>query len=179
MSARTRRPTTASVAAALLLWAGCGLLAAAVAAPAGMKTPLRSSPGKPTAPIAIHYEFSGKPALGVPFDVRITASAEGMTDLSLTLRANDGLQASVPQLTASSTDGSERTWTLTATAANDGTSYLSVLVQGRRGAEQPARDLLIPVRIGTATPSKAATTIEPKTEAGGERIIVLPAKGSR
>jgi hypothetical protein len=53
-----------------------------------------------------------------------------------------------------------------------------VLVQGVSGTEQPARDVLIPIQIGSAAPAKAAAT-EAKTDASGERIIVLPAETNR
>jgi hypothetical protein len=153
---------------------GQGSASAAHALPPRVKTQLHRSPGKPTAPIAIGYAFSARPALGSPFDVRITASAEGITDLDLTVRGDEGLEVGVPVLTSSSTDGAERAWTVTATASKEGALYLSVLVQGRSGADQPARDLLIPIQIGAKAPAKAAAT-EAKTDASGERIIVLPA----
>ena len=63
-----------------------------------MKSPVKATVGKPVAPIAIDYELSAEPALGVPFDMRITASSMGITDLTLSLRADEGLQAGMPQL---------------------------------------------------------------------------------
>ena len=116
--------------------------------------------------------------LGAPFDVRITASAEGMTDLTLTVRGDEGLDVGVPVLETSSADGGQRSWAVTATPLREGTVYLSVLVQGRRGTEQPARDLLIPIRLGTAARDKAQMP-EAKPDASGERVIVLPADSSR
>jgi hypothetical protein len=138
----------------------------------------RASAGKPVAPIAIGYEFSAEPSLGVPFDVRITArGGDGIADLMLTARAGEGLQAGTPQLTAGSPDGAQRSWTVAATAFNEGTAYLSVLVTGTAGDQHPARNLLIPIRIGTAAPAKRGTSAEPKTDPAGERVIVLPAEG--
>ena len=186
MSKRVMTAALLALAAHTLV-AGVALADTPIAASAGetiaaaaprVKSALRTSVGKPVAPIAIDYELSAQPALGVPFDVRITASAQGITDLTLNVRADDGMQAGEPQLVSSSTDGDSRTWLLTATIAGEGTYYLSVLVQGQRGEEQPARDLLIPIQIGTATRAKGAATIEPKTDASGERIIVMPAQSS-
>ena len=54
---------------------------AATAAPR-VKSPVKATVGKPVAPIAIDYELSAEPALGVPFDMRITASSMGITDLT-------------------------------------------------------------------------------------------------
>jgi hypothetical protein len=121
-------------AALVMTWVGLGASGIASAAegqggagttaqalPARVKSHLRRSPGKPTAPIAISYVFSAQPALEQPFDVRITASAEGITDLDLTVRGDDGLEVGVPVLTSSSTDGAERTWTVSATAGKEGT----------------------------------------------------------
>ena len=151
---------------------------AATAAPR-VKSPVKATVGKPVAPIAIDYELSAEPALGVPFDMRITASSMGITDLTLSLRADEGLQAGMPQLVSSSADGASRTWLVTVTAPGEGTYYLSVLVQGRSGSKQPARDVLIPIRIGAAAPTKsAAAAVEPKTDANGERVLVLPAETS-
>jgi hypothetical protein len=150
-----------------------------VVAPAPrIKSHGRASSGKPVAPIAIGYEFSAEPSLGVPFDVRITArGGAGIADLALTVRAGDGLQAGTPQLITGSPDGAQRSWTVAATAFNEGTAYLSVLVTGTAGEQHPARDLLIPIRIGTAPPAKQTTSAEPKTDPTGERVIVLPAEG--
>src|SRR4029077_1548013 len=161
--------------------AGADDCAASAAPAAGAPTPriksprLRASPGKPVAPIAIGYELSTQPLLGVPFDVRICArGGGGIADLALTVHPGDGVQAGTPQLTASSADGVERSWTVAATAFDEGALYLSVLVQGAAGGEHAARNLLIPIRIGTVAPAKQAAALQPATDSSGRRVIVLP-----
>jgi hypothetical protein len=134
---------------------------------------LRGSPGKPVAPIAIDYELSSPPQLGVPFDVQITLAArDGVTDLALTVHAGAGIEVGTPQPMSSSADGAQGTWTIAATAYQQGTSYLGVLAQGTAGDQHPSRNLVIPIRIGTAAPAQqAAKTSSPN--ASTQRVIVL------
>jgi len=158
-----------------------GVAASAVAAPAPrIKSSPRASAGKPAAPIAIGYELATQPMPGVPFDVRISVrGGDGIADLSLTVRAGDGVQAGTPQLTASTADGAERSWTVAASAYGEGTLYLGVLAQGTVGNQHPARYLLIPIRIGTTTATAPATVSSSRTDPSTQRVIVLPADSAR
>jgi hypothetical protein len=157
---------------------GIGLGATfAYAAPASPHLP--ASPGKPVAPIAIGYEFATQPALGVPFEVRISAQGgAGIADLTLTVQPGLGVQAGTPQLTTSSADGGARTWNVAATAFNEGTLYLSVLVQGTAGDQHPARNLVMPIRIGTESPTTPAVSVQ-SADFSGKPVIVLPAERAR
>jgi hypothetical protein len=78
-------------------------------------------------------------------------------------------------LTTSSADGVARTWTVAATAFNEGTLYLSVLVQGMAGDQHPARNLVIPIRIGAEPPTRVGASARATTDFSGAPVIVLPA----
>jgi hypothetical protein len=139
-----------------------------------------AAPGKPAAPIAIAYVFATQPALGVPFDVQISArGGDGIAELALSVQPGNGVQAGTPRLTASSADGGERSWTVAATAYGDGTLYLGLLVQGTAGDQHPAGNLLVPIRIGTTTAAAETTAPPPDANPTRQRIIVLPADGVR
>jgi hypothetical protein len=154
--------------------------AAAESAPSRKSSRLRASPAKPVAPIAIGYEFSTQPALGVPFDVRISVrGGYGISNLTLAVHPGEGIQAGTPLLTASSDDGVERTWTLAASAFAEGTLYLGVLVQGTAGDQHPARNLVIPIRIGTKASATPPAAAQPTTDPSGRPVIVLRSAGSR
>ncbi len=146
----------------------------ATAAPRIKSRPL-AAPGKPVAPIAIGYEFSARPQLGVPFAVQIVAEGgDGVAELTLSVRAGSGLEAGTPQLTTNPADGARRSWTLTATAFDEGSLYLDVLVQGTAGDQHPARNLVIPVRIGS-TAQQETNSAQPVRDSSTERVIILPA----
>jgi hypothetical protein len=152
----------------------------------GALTPGIASPrplvsgAKPVAPIAIRYDFSTQPMLGTPFDVRISVQGgQGIADVSLAVQAGDGIQAGTPQLTASSANGVERTWTVAVTAFAEGTLHLNVFAQGTAGDQHPGRNLLIPIRIGTAVLAKPTTAPRSTTDPSGRGVIVLPADGAR
>ena len=140
---------------------------------------LSGSQTKPVGPIAIVYEFSAQPELGVPFDVRISATGSGAVgDLELTVVADDGLEAGAPQLTTGSADGTQRDWTVSATGYKNGTLYLTLLVQGTVGDQHPSRTLVIPIRIGVTTaaaPTAGASSTAAASAIGSshERVIVM------
>ena len=140
---------------------------------------LSGSRTKPVGPIAIVYEFSAQPELGVPFDVRISATGSGAVgDLELTVVADDGLEAGAPQLTTGSADGTQRDWTVSATGYKNGTLYLTLLVQGTVGDQHPSRTLVIPIRIGVTTaaaPTAGASSTAAASAIGSshERVIVM------
>jgi hypothetical protein len=143
-------------------------------------TDASTAAGKPVAAIALGYELSAQPALGVPFEVRIAArGGDGIADLALTVRAGPGLEVGTPQLTEDSADGAARSWTIAATAYGSGTLHLNLLVEGTAGTRHPARALAIPIRAG-AEPAiddsaPPRSTLGPATE----RVIVLPAARGR
>jgi hypothetical protein len=137
-------------------------------------------PGKPVAPIALGYEVSAQPALGVPFEVRISArGGDGIVDLALTVRAGPGLEVGTPELTKSSADGTARTWAVAATAFANGTLCLNLLVQGTAGTKHQARNLVIPIRIGTQTATDEPAAQQSTRGSTTERVIVLPAARGR
>jgi hypothetical protein len=137
-------------------------------------------PGKPVAPIALGYELSARPALGVPFEVRISArGGDGIVDLALTVRAASGLEVGTPELTKSSADGTARTWAVAATAFANGTLYLDLLVQGAAGTKHQARNLVIPIRIGAETATDEPASQQSTRGSPTERVIVLPAARGR
>ena len=135
------------------------------------------SPGKPIAPIAIDYELLAPPQLGVPFDVQITlVGRSGISDLALTVHADDGIVIGTPQPTSSSADGAQGTWTVAATAYKEGTLYLGVLAQGTVGDQHPSRELVIPIRIGVAASAEQTAAALSSTGSSTQRVIVLPSE---
>jgi hypothetical protein len=188
MSTRERHLTAPLAMAVLVigLAAPSTHAAPAAGATAGAHPPVNSArlsaaPGKPVAPIAIGYELSAQPTLGVPFTVRISArGGDGITDLALTVRAGPGLEAGTPDATSTTGDGAARTWSVAATAFADGTLYLNLLVQGTAGAEHPARNLMIPIRVG-AQPATDHAALPPQSTLGSatQHFIVLPATRGR
>jgi hypothetical protein len=134
---------------------------------------LSGSQTKPVGPIAIVYEFSTPPELGVPFEVRISAAGSGaIGDLELTVVADDGLEAGAPQLTSGSADGSQRDWTVPATGYKNGTLYLTLLVQGTVGDQHPSRALVIPIHIGVTTAASSTAAASSISSSHG-RVIVM------
>ena len=161
--------------------AGDGAADISLAAASAARSPSRltASPTKPVAPIAIEYAFSSHPALGVPFEVQITANGrEGTGELVLTVHADDGLVAGAPQLTTSASEGAQCNWIVAATAFKEGTLYLDVLVQGTAGDQHPSRNLVIPIRIDTTAPPPMAAT-QSAARAPSGRVIVLPSANAR
>jgi hypothetical protein len=153
------------------------LLAAAAAAAPPAESPLAqsSSPGKPTAPIAIDVALAAEPALGVLLDVTITARATDVRDLSLEARAVDAAALLVAARTVAADAGGGRAWTVTVLPIADGVAYLGVEVSGLLGGTEVSRNLLVPVRVGGARRKIRAAAAGNDAEAG-ERLVVLPAQ---
>ena len=167
---------TALVAAGALFVYACGApLHVAESAPRATQAQ-HSSPGKPTAAIAIHYELSATPDLGQPLEVRITARAAGTaTDLSLELAFDDSLFVAGAPTAVAGADVNERAWIVAVTPLQEQAGYLTVTLSGLLDGQRQSRSVMIPIRT-SGRKAEAQSTGVLKIDEFGETVIALPAQ---
>ncbi|MEO0616873.1 MAG: hypothetical protein AAFY69_12150 [Pseudomonadota bacterium] len=117
------------------------------------------SPGKPTVPVFMAYEFLQTPAVGEPLTVRVeltgatTVAASGMrvaTRGALALSKNTPEQMPL-KAAASSSDG-VLTQDIVVTPSDTGRSYVSIQVNGLWEGQPFTKAMSIPVQVGEGGP---------------------------
>jgi hypothetical protein len=142
----------------------------------GARAVQRISPGKPTGPIGVDYEFVGEAAIGQALDVVITAQVPGAAAaLVLEARARDPAALLVAAHSAPVDRDGAQTWVVTVVPLHSTTTYLNVLVVGELDGAPQARNVLIPIRVGVAEGVAAAAASAVEVRAVGEALILLPA----
>ena len=142
---------------------------APVAADITAKALTGNSPGKPSVPLSLGYEFLQTPAIGQPLTVRLrVAPGNGIAlgDMSVTTRGaltlsnNTPAQVALKAAAAAGDDGSMRR-DIVVTPADTGRSYLNVQISGTSPDGPFTKAIAIPVQVGTGGP---------KLESNGEII---------
>lgn len=131
--------------------------------------------GKPGAAVTIRYEFSGKPAIGVPteLDVAFIPSA-GVDSLEATLGGMDGITLAGP-LTASFNSvesGKPYRHKISVLPDRTGVFYISASVNTKIGGSSLNRTFAIPFVVGQPV---AQQKPEPAKNAKGEAIQPMKA----
>lgn len=117
------------------------------------------SPGKPTAPVSLAYEFLQAPAVGQPLTVRL--SVTGGADVqpldlgvgtrgALTLSKNT--PSAMPLKAAASSAPGVMTQEIVVTPSDQGRSYLNVQVNGTWEGQPFTKAMSIPVQVGEGGP---------------------------
>ncbi len=117
------------------------------------------SPGKPSAPVSLTYEFLQAPAVGQPLTVRL--SVTGGTDvqpLDLGLGTRGALELSkntptAMPLKAGSTTTGAMTQDIVVTPSDLGRSYLNVQINGTWEGQPFTKAMSIPVQVGEGGPT--------------------------
>jgi hypothetical protein len=151
------------------------LASQAVSAPAGR--PDARPQGKPTAPIAMHYEISGDAGLGQAIAVTVSFTPEQPLDnATVRLSADEALVLVAPPgglEFGSVPAGREIRVVVGVTPLALAVLRLNVSVAGSMHGEAQSRNLSIPIRLGPAAKTPAVL----KREAGGQLVHSLPTQG--
>lgn len=118
------------------------------------------SPGKPTVPVSLAYEFLQAPAVGQPLTVRLEVT--GGTDVvamdlgvgtrgALALSKNTPVSA--PLKVASTGVPGAMTQDIVVTPSDEGRSYLNVQVSGTWEGQPFTKAMSIPVQVGAGGPT--------------------------
>lgn len=141
---------------------------------------LRTSAGKPVAPIAIEYRFVGQPAVGQPLEIELTIRPRStMSDVVIRLTGEPSLLVAaadtavqVPEITP----GAPYRFTANVTPEEAALLHLGVSVDGQIGGTRQARSITIPLRLGTEPPAAKGPPPNLKVAPSGEVVHSLPAE---
>ncbi|MEL6447971.1 MAG: hypothetical protein AAFQ62_08535 [Pseudomonadota bacterium] len=131
--------------------------APAVAQVAGKPLP-GDSPGKPTVPIFMSYEFLQSPAVGEPLTVRVElrgATAVATNGMRVATRGSLALSKNTPSqmpLKASSSSAGVMTQDIVVTPSDTGRSYVSIQVSGTWEGQPFTKAMSIPLQVGEGGP---------------------------
>lgn len=118
------------------------------------------SPGKPTVPVTLSYEFLQVPAVGQPLIVRleVTGGAD-VSPLGLAVGVRGALALSkntpetLPLKAAASGAPGAMTQDIVVTPSDEGRSYLNVQVSGTWEGQPFTKAMSIPVQVGEGGPT--------------------------
>ncbi len=158
--------------------------AAAAAAKAGQSANAPADPmarmaravgnGKPGAAVAIHYDFSSKPAVGTPTQLRIIfVPHAGVDAMEVVLNGMDGITVSGSQSANFTEVEPSKPYEHTVSVLPDrsGVFYLSVVVTTQIGNSSLSRTFAIPFAVGNVPAQQKPA---PQTDASGQPV--QPAK---
>lgn len=120
-----------------------------------------TSPGKPTVPVYMAYEFMQAPAVGQPLTVRVTLRGMGdvlTSDLRVSTRGALALSKNTPErmplkaAASASPDISSVTQDIIVTPSDTGRSYVSLQVVGTWEGQPFTKAMAIPVQVGEGGP---------------------------
>lgn len=138
------------------------------------------SPGKPSAPVSLTYEFLQAPAVGEPLTIRLSVTGGSdlqPLDLGLGTRGALALSkntpATMPLKAASSTTAGAMTEDIVVTPSDEGRSYLNVQVNGIWQGQPFTKAMSIPVQVGEGGPT--LTTNGEIIDDGVEVLSSMPA----
>jgi hypothetical protein len=142
------------------------------------------SPGKPTAPVSIHYDIVGNPIVGQPVSINLAISTS-VRDRPVTLnyRVNDTSAMLFPQSQAqriemsAAPDDSPRMQQVTVVPQREGRLFLNVSAEVDTDNGTMFRSLAIPIQVGAGT-APPAVNGEVQESGDGETVISLPASES-
>ncbi len=142
------------------------------------------SPGKPTAPVSIHYTVIGAAVVGLPVSVNLQLSSS-QPDLPLTLeyRSNDSSAMLFPESQekrvdlSAAADGNPRMQQVTVIPQREGRLYLNVSAAVETEHGTLFRSVAVPIQVGAGA-SAPAVNGEILTTPEGETVISMPAKES-
>jgi len=138
-----------------------------------------SALGKPIPPIDISYEMLGEPQVGQPLEIRvITRSQVVLTEVSVDVQGDERIlvtPATRGRNVARVPRDEAMVRTVTVTPFVEGALHISVLVRAEINGKPQARNVSIPIRVGSVS-VPAASAGELRVDESGEPIISLPAQ---
>lgn len=139
----------------------------------------RRSPGKPSVPIRIDYEYLTEAKVGEPLEIALDVRSSLVGPMQLRVAPRDGLAIGKNQAEAVSLDKSGDSDTLRRTVTvvpqAEGRSYLTVYVSADTAAGPQMKVISIPVQVGDKPPA-LETNGELIETADGETIVSMPAE---
>jgi hypothetical protein len=118
------------------------------------------SPGKPSVPVSLAYEFLQAPAVGQPLTVRLEVSGGAdvvAMDLAVNTRGaltlSKNTPATAPLKAASTGAPGAMTQDIVVTPSDEGRSYVNVQVSGTWEGEPFTKAMSIPVQVGEGGPT--------------------------
>jgi hypothetical protein len=141
---------------------------------------LRTTAGKPVAPIAITYRFAAPPAVGQPVGVEVTIRPRStLGNAVIQLTGEPGLAVAAAdaarQVPAITPDAPYR-FTVSVTPQQAALLHLGVSVSGDIGGTRQARTITIPLRLGAAPPAGKTPAPNLKVAPSGDVVHSLPAQ---
>jgi hypothetical protein len=143
---------------------------------------LRTSAGKPTAPVGIDYAIIGMPVVGQPLNINLELSSSLRNrPVTLNYRINDPRNLSFPQAQAQSValaafgDADRVTQQVTVVPQREGRLYLNVHAEVETEDGTLLKSIAIPIQVGRA-PRQQEPDGKPREGPDGETVISLPAK---
>lgn len=130
--------------------------------------------GKPGAAVAIHYDFSSKPAVGTPTQLRVVfVPHAGVDSMEVVLNAMDGITVSGPlSVTFNDVEPSKPyEHSVSVLPDRNGVFYVSVVVTTQIGNSNLSRTFAIPFAVGNVPAQQKPA---PQTDASGQPV--QPAK---
>lgn len=130
--------------------------------------------GKPGAAVAIHYDFSSKPVVGAPTQLRIVfVPHAGVDSMEVVLNAMDGITLSgSPSVSFTDVEPSKPyEHTVSVLPDRNGVFYMSVVVTTQIGNSSLSRTFAIPFAVGNVPAQQKPA---PQTDASGQPV--QPAK---
>lgn len=166
--------------AAAVLALACACACARPADVPGTSAALRTTAGKPVAPIGIGYRFAGQPAVGQPLAVELTIRPQStLSDAVIRLTGEPGLAvaaADAVRRVAEITPGAPYRFTVSVTPQQAALLHLGVSVDGQLGATRQARSISIALRLGAEPPAGKTPAPNLKVAPSGEVVHSLPAE---
>lgn len=130
--------------------------------------------GKPGAAVAIHYDFSSKPVVGTPTQLRVVFIPHaGVDSMEVVLNGMDGITVSGSQSANFTEVEPSKPYEHTVTVLPDrnGVFYVSVVVTTQIGNSNLSRTFAIPFAVGNVPAQQKPA---PQTDASGQPV--QPAK---
>lgn len=141
----------------------------------------KTSPGKPSAPVTIHYEVLGKAVVGLPvainIEVRGTRADVGPVSVSYSINDRSALMFQEGQVQrleiAALRDTSMQQ--VTVVPQREGRLYVNVSAEVQTPGGAMIKSMAIPIQVGSA-PEPARSDAEAKEGPDGETVLSLPAQ---
>lgn len=152
--------------------------------PPAIDASVESSPGKPTAPVSIHYTVIGTAVVGVPVSVNLqVSSSQPDRPVTLEYRSNDSSAMVFPESQAqriemgAADNEAPRMQQVTIIPQREGRLYLNVSAAVETENGTMFRSVAVPIQVGPGVSPPAANG-EIQVTPEGEAVISLPAKES-
>lgn len=121
---------------------------------------VNSSPGKPSVPVSLSYDFDTAPAVGQPLKIRLEITGDDRVEaakLTLGTRGALALSGNLSSVIAlkslSTAGGAAQAQDIVVTPSDTGRSYVSVQINGTWQGQPFTKAMTIPVQVGEGGPT--------------------------